>query len=164
MSFTCVTQIMRHCRTIYLAYPIWNAVRTELSWTHYLREDDPTPTRPAAIRGACAPLPGEGARESCVLVPPPGKGEVRWGSILRSRIWAMLETSKICRSWGMSEWNRRDPTPTLLLPGEGVREWCVLVPPPGKGEVRWGSILRSRIWAMLEIRKSAYGQALGVNA
>ena len=96
MSFTCVTQIMRHCRTIYLAYPIWNAVRTKLSWTHYLREDDPTPTLP--------------------------------------------------------------------LPGEGVREWRVLVPPPGKGEVRLGSILRSRIWAMLEIRKSAYGQALGVNA
>ena len=34
----------------------------------------------------------------------------------------------------------RDPTPTLPLPEEGVREWCVLVSPPGKGEVRWGSV------------------------
>jgi hypothetical protein len=61
-------------------------------------------------------------------------------------------------------WVGRDPTPTLPLPGKGVRGRCVLVPPPGKGEVRWGSILRSRSLAMLETRKSAYAQALGVKA
>ena len=26
---------LRHMRAFYLAYPIWNAVRSELSWTHY---------------------------------------------------------------------------------------------------------------------------------
>lgn len=26
---------LRHMRNFYLAFPIWNAVRTELSWTHY---------------------------------------------------------------------------------------------------------------------------------
>jgi predicted nuclease of restriction endonuclease-like (RecB) superfamily len=26
---------LRHMRAFYLAFPIWNAVRTELSWTHY---------------------------------------------------------------------------------------------------------------------------------
>ena len=28
---------LRHMRRFYLAFPIWNAVRTELSWTHYRR-------------------------------------------------------------------------------------------------------------------------------
>lgn len=35
---------LRNMRRFYLAYPIWNAVRTELSWTHYrvlLRVDNP---------------------------------------------------------------------------------------------------------------------------
>ncbi len=34
---------LRHMRNFYLAFPIWNAVRTELSWTHYrslLRVED----------------------------------------------------------------------------------------------------------------------------
>lgn len=26
---------IRNMRSFYRAYPIWNAVRTELSWTHY---------------------------------------------------------------------------------------------------------------------------------
>src|SRR6185369_12143167 len=26
---------LRNMRAFYLAYPIWNAVRSELSWTHY---------------------------------------------------------------------------------------------------------------------------------
>ncbi|WP_296446508.1 PDDEXK nuclease domain-containing protein [Rhodoferax sp. UBA5149] len=36
---------LRHMRTFYQAFPIWNAVRTELSWTHYrtlLRLDNET--------------------------------------------------------------------------------------------------------------------------
>lgn len=35
---------LRHMRLFYLKYPIWNALRSELSWTHYrtlLRVDDP---------------------------------------------------------------------------------------------------------------------------
>ena len=77
----------------------------------------------------------------------------------------IYQNGRLRKGGGVMVFERgRDPTPTLPLPGEGVREWCVLVPPPGKGEVRWGSILRSRIWAMLEIRKSAYGQVLGVKA
>ena len=35
---------LRYMRTFYLAFPIWNAVRSELGWTHYrilMREDDP---------------------------------------------------------------------------------------------------------------------------
>jgi predicted nuclease of restriction endonuclease-like (RecB) superfamily len=30
-----VERNLRYMRTFYLAYPIWNAVRSELSWTHY---------------------------------------------------------------------------------------------------------------------------------
>lgn len=26
---------LRHIRSFYAAFPIWDAVRTELSWTHY---------------------------------------------------------------------------------------------------------------------------------
>lgn len=36
---------LRHMRQFYLTYPIWNAVRTELSWTHYrvlMRVENPT--------------------------------------------------------------------------------------------------------------------------
>ncbi len=36
---------LRHMRAFYLAFPIWNAMRTELSWTHYrslLRVEDET--------------------------------------------------------------------------------------------------------------------------
>ena len=75
--------------------------------------------------------------------------------------------SNIGNRWGFSSYLPllgNDPSPALPLPGEGVRGWCILVPPPGKGEVRWGSILRSRNLSMLETRKSAYGQALGVQA
>ena len=35
---------LRYMRTFYLAFPIWNALRSELGWTHYrilMREDDP---------------------------------------------------------------------------------------------------------------------------
>ena len=56
------------------------------------------------------------------------------------------------------------PSPTLPLPGEGVRGWCILVPPPSKGEVRWGSILHSRNLAMFETHTNADGQTLGVKA
>ena len=35
---------LRYMRSFYLSFPIWNAVRSELGWTHYrilMREDDP---------------------------------------------------------------------------------------------------------------------------
>ena len=35
---------LRYMRSFYLSFPIWNAVRSELGWTHYrilMREGDP---------------------------------------------------------------------------------------------------------------------------
>jgi len=46
MAFGCGydARNLRYMRMFYLAFPIWNAVRSELGWTHYcilMREDDP---------------------------------------------------------------------------------------------------------------------------